>query len=422
VDAIELGRRRAAELHAAAVARGLDPNDPYAFAVGVAKDRGLDVDTANPGAAVLDNGRATLVPEDALIVHENVGSPFERAFLIAHEIGHHELGDANGQATVIEVDPARASEPSPTGIDRVVDYGRRQRREVQMDLFGRELLMPRALVRRLHLEEGLTATAIAERMNAPFDAVAQQLFDALLLPVIESDRRVSTDKPLNVVQAAAAAHRGGPYILEAGPGTGKTQTLTARVVQLIDEGVDPRRLLVLTYSNKAAGEMAERIAKKRPEQASAIWTGTFHAFGLDLIRRLGPEFMLRREPRLMDRVEAVELLEVEFPRLALEHYLDLYDPMPGTSCATRCAGSANGPSKSSSGPIPRKASSCCPGAGSSSERWHGSTETGVSPRTSNRPSRPQPHGSSSHRSSSLRVVSQDYEITPDNLESGSEAR
>ncbi|WP_278374026.1 UvrD-helicase domain-containing protein [Sphingobium xenophagum] len=326
MDAIELGRRRAAELHAAAVARGLDPNDPYAFAVGVAKDRGLDVDTANPGAAVLDNGRATLVPEDALIVHENVGSPFERAFLIAHEIGHHELGDGNGQATVIEVDPARASEPSPTGIDRVVDYGRRQRREVQMDLFGRELLMPRALVRRLHLEEGLTATAIAERMNAPFDAVAQQLFDALLLPVIESDRRVSTDKPLNVVQAAAAAHRGGPYILEAGPGTGKTQTLTARVVQLIDEGVDPRRLLVLTYSNKAAGEMTERIAKKRPEQASAIWTGTFHAFGLDLIRRLGPEFMLRREPRLMDRVEAVELLEVEFPRLALEHYLDLYDP------------------------------------------------------------------------------------------------
>ena len=87
MDAIELGRRRAAELHAAAVARGLDPNDPYAFAVGVAKDRGLDVDTANPGAAVLDNGRATLVPEDALIVHENVGSPFERAFLIAHEIG-----------------------------------------------------------------------------------------------------------------------------------------------------------------------------------------------------------------------------------------------------------------------------------------------------------------------------------------------
>ncbi|MBN9430891.1 MAG: UvrD-helicase domain-containing protein [Bosea sp.] len=326
MDAIELGRRRAAELHAAAVARGLDPTDPYAFVVAIAKHRGLEVNPANPGATVLDNGRATLVPEDDLIVHERVGSPFEQAFLVAHEIGHHELGDATASPTVFEADPARASEPSPTGIDRVVDYGRRQRREVQMDLFGRELLIPRALVRRLHIEEGLTGSQIADRMNAPFDAVAQQLFDALLLPVIEPDERARVDKPLNAAQAAAAAHRGGPYILEAGPGTGKTQTLTARVVQLIDEGVDPRRLLVLTYSNKAAGEMAERIADKRPEEAAAMWIGTFHAFGLDIIRRLGPEFSLPSDPRLMDRVEAVELLEAEFPRLALEHYQDLYDP------------------------------------------------------------------------------------------------
>lgn len=326
MDALELGRRRAVELHDAAVARGLDPTHPYAFAVGEAKHRGLAVETANPGSAQLDGGRATLIAVDDLILHENIGTPFEQAFLVAHEIGHHELGDASVSPTALTPDMARPCEVSPTGIDRVVDYGRRQRREVQMDLFARELLMPRPLLRKLHLEDRLSATDIAGRMQAPFDVVAQQLLDALLVPVIEPKNEVLIEKPLNAEQAAAATHRGQAYLLEAGPGTGKTQTLTARVVQLLDEGVDPRRILVLTYSNKAAGEMAERIAAKRRDEAAAMWIGTFHAFGLDLIRRLNGEFGLPADPQLMDRVEAVELLEKEFPKLELDHYRDLYDP------------------------------------------------------------------------------------------------
>jgi len=326
MDAVELGRRRAAELHAAAVERGLDPAAPYLFAVEEANRRGLDVEAATPGSTQLDGGQATLVFVDDLIIHENGGSPFEQAFLVAHEIGHHELGDANTTPTALHADMARGAEPSPTGVDRVVDYGRRQRREVQMDLFARELLLPRPFVRRLHLEEGLSASQIAERMGAPYDVVAQQLFDALLLPAIENQDDLREERPLNATQEVAAAHRGCAYLLEAGPGTGKTRTLTARVLQLLEEDVDPRGILVLTYSNKAAAELAERIADIEPEHAAAIWVGTFHAFGLDLIRRLGPELSLPSDPRLMDRVEAVELLEAEFPRLELEHYRDLYDP------------------------------------------------------------------------------------------------
>lgn len=326
MDAVEIGRRRASDLHDAAVARGGEPARPYAFVLGEAEARGLEVEKATPGSTILDNGRATLIPEDDLIVHENVGTDFEQAFLVAHEIGHHELGDASVSPTLHDPDMARASEPSPTGIDRVVDYGRRQRREVQMDLFAREFLLPRKLVRRLHVDENLSASEIASRMGAPCDVVAQQLFDALLLPVITPEVKEAKEHPLNDAQAAAARHRGLPFLLEAGPGTGKTQTLTARVVQLLDENVDPRRILVLTYSNKAAGEMAERIADKRREKAAAMWIGTFHAFGLDLVRRLNVEFGLPPNPRMMDRVEAVELLEAEFPRLSLDHYRDLYDP------------------------------------------------------------------------------------------------
>jgi superfamily I DNA/RNA helicase len=325
MDSIEIARRTAADLHSCAVSRGLDPTDPYEFAKGAAKERGLSVEHAAPGSASLNGGRATYIPEDDLIIHEDKGSAFDRAFLVAHEIGHAVLGDRT-VATANEVEPTRAAEPSPVGIDRVVDYGRRQRREVQMDLFARELLLPRPLMCRMHLEDGFTASQIADRMKAPFDVVAQQLVDVLLLPVIELQEKVRREADLNAEQATAAKHRGKAYLLEAGPGTGKTQTLTERVVQLIDEGVDPRRILVLTYSNKAAGEMSDRVAAKRPDKAAAMWMGTFHAFGLDLIRRFNTEFGVSDNPRMMDRVEAVELLEAEFPKLSLEHYVDLYDP------------------------------------------------------------------------------------------------
>jgi superfamily I DNA/RNA helicase len=327
MDAIELARQRAAALHREAVEAGSDPWRPYEFAVAEAKRRGLDVEPTSAGATVLDGSRATLVAGHELIVHEDAGSPFEQAFLVVHEIAHAELGDAPDRAGPTEIDPARPAEPSPTGVDRVVDYGRRERREVQMDLFAREFLLPRPVVRRLHVEDGMTASAIAAKLDAPFEVVAQQLMDALLLPATElSPEKTGSDKPLNDEQAAAAAHRGKAYMLEAGPGTGKTQTLTARIESLLDDGVDPRRILVLTFSNKAAGEMAGRLARKRPAEASAMWIGTFHAFGLDIIRRFHQELGLPPNPRLMDKTEAVELIENEFPKLGLRHYRNLYDP------------------------------------------------------------------------------------------------
>ena len=327
MDGVELARQIAARLHAEAVARGSDPWRPYEFAVAEAQRRGLDVEPTAPGAVLLDGGRAIFIARDRLILHENTGTPFEQAFLVAHEIGHVELGDDEDRTPVREIDPARPAEAAPVGLDRVVDYGRRQRREVQMDLFAREFLLPRAMARRLHLEENLSASAIAARLGAPFEVVARQLLDALLLPaIILADEAERIEWPLNEEQQTAADWRGGPYLLEAGPGTGKTETLTARVEVLLAQGVDPRRILVLTFSNKAAGEMADRIAQKHQQAAAAMWIGTFHAFGLDVIRRFHAELGLPKDPRLMDRTEAVDVLEAEFPRLNLTHYRNLSDP------------------------------------------------------------------------------------------------
>ena len=327
MDGIEIARKIAADLHRQAVEKGRDPWQPYEFTVAEANSRDIDVEPTASGAAMLNGGRATFVAKDRLILHENGGTRFDQAFLVAHEIGHVELGDDPDGEPESTIDPTRSAEPSPIGVDRVVDYGRRQRREVQIDLFAREFLLPRPVVRKLHIEEGLTASAIAQRLGAPFEVVAQQLLDALLLPPIAPKAEKQTvERPLNPLQAEAAKHRGKAYLLEAGPGTGKTQTLTARVAGLIDDKVDPRRILLLTFSNKAAGEMAERIAQKNKQAAAAMWIGTFHAFGLDLIRRFHTELGLPKDPRMMDRTEAAELLEHEFPRLGLIHYRNIYDP------------------------------------------------------------------------------------------------
>lgn len=327
MDSVEITRRVAAELHAQAVERGNDFWSPYRFAVAEADRRGIDVEQTAAGAAILNGGRAMFVRKDDLILHENIGTAFEQAFLVAHEIGHIELGDDAEDDSSAGIDPTRPAEPSPVGFDRVVDYGRRQRREVQMDLFAREFLLPRGVARALHVDDGLSASAIAKRLGAPFDVVAQQLFDALLLPPIAAlSEQELPERPLNRRQTDAAAHRVEACLLEAGPGTGKTQTLSERVIGLIDDGVDPRRILLLTFSNRAAGEMAARIGRKRKDAAAAMWIGTFHAFGLDIIRRFHAELGLPVDPQLLDRTEAVELLESEISRLGLTYHRNIYDP------------------------------------------------------------------------------------------------
>jgi len=327
MDAVELARQKAADLHRQAIKQGLDPWHPYEFAVAIANQQDYDVEDALCGASILDGGRAKLLPSGRLILHEKKGTSFERALLVAHEVGHALLGDADDSTPSKDMDFARPAEAAPVGEDRVVDYGRKQRREVQMDLFARELLIPRYRARELHLTQGLGAQDLSSKLDAPYEVIAQQLLDALLLPQITLTATEAKEYGLNPSQLKAASHRGHAFLVAAGPGTGKTQTLISRVEQLLlKDKVDPRRILLLTFSNKAAGEMANRIGAKQPEAAAALWVGTFHAFGLDLVRRFHASLELPPDPRMIDRTEGVELLEHEFPRLQLQHYQDLYDP------------------------------------------------------------------------------------------------
>ena len=92
-------------------------------------------------------------------------------------------------------------------------------------------------------------------------------------------------KDLNKQQFEAVTHDVGSVFVIAGAGTGKTRTLTMRIAYLIAQGYDPSRILAVTFTNKAAKEMKTRVIDMVGPSASQVWMYTFHAFGLQILRK-----------------------------------------------------------------------------------------------------------------------------------------
>jgi DNA helicase-2/ATP-dependent DNA helicase PcrA len=160
--------------------------------------------------------------------------------------------------------------------------------------------------------------------------------------------RIPYEQVLNQQQLRAVMHTTGPALVLAGAGTGKTRTLTYRVARLVEDGIDPASILLMTFTRKAASEMLRRSAALLDGRCERVAGGTFHAFAYACLRRFGFDAAIRdgeqsttRPVRVLDQSDAqdvmnlvrgrfdVAALKKRFPQKGTLH--DMYSATVNTS-------------------------------------------------------------------------------------------
>ncbi|MBO9461164.1 UvrD-helicase domain-containing protein [Labrenzia sp. R5_0] len=303
---------------------------PFDLIQAALKGKGVSVQFVSPDEPQLDGGDAKYVPIFGCILVRNDVSLGRKAELLAHEFGHIIVHQSEH---VCEVDSIDITAQEEGALARANAYGPRERRELQANVFAREFLLPREFARELFLFRGLTAEEIARQLEIEPSIVRLQLVDALLTNEPVENKAANETVPVqpqalieDKSQDRAAEQSGQAFLLEAGPGSGKTRTLVKRVNWLLSQDIPSHQILALTFSNKAAAELSNRIAQKDPQAALQLWSGTFHAFGYELIKRHYDVLGLPPSPRLIGKTEALELLEDRLPVMDLSHFHDLRSP------------------------------------------------------------------------------------------------
>ena len=139
-------------------------------------------------------------------------------------------------------------------------------------------------------------------------------------PVAECDEanyRIRYREVLNPQQFAAAVHRDGPLLVVAGAGSGKTRTLIYRVARLIESGVAPGSILLMTFTRRAAQEMLRRVEQLIGERGGQVSGGTFHSFANQTLRRYGNVIGLKPNFTILDRSDMEDILNLLRGRMGL---------------------------------------------------------------------------------------------------------
>jgi DNA helicase II / ATP-dependent DNA helicase PcrA len=278
----------------------------------------------------IDLGPGTLGSLDRSARLISVAKSLDQAtehLVVAHEIGHFTLHD-DPSNEVTGLQQGLGGDPVDSGAGKVEGYAPRERKEVQADVFAGEFLCPADWLREAYLREGKRPQELALVLGMPITLILNQMARALLLPSLSLAPAAQPGivHELDDSQELAVAWDKGPLLVDAGPGTGKTRTLVHRVQRVLSKGSNPGSFLALTFSNKAAEEMRERLSGLVGDAAIEMWIGTFHAFGLELLRKWPSAVHRTTGLRVLDQTGALALLEENLDKLPLHHYQNLYEP------------------------------------------------------------------------------------------------
>jgi DNA helicase-2/ATP-dependent DNA helicase PcrA len=117
-------------------------------------------------------------------------------------------------------------------------------------------------------------------------------------------------------QREAVEHVEGPLLILAGAGSGKTRVITRRVAHLIHQGVRPSNILAITFTNKAAGEMRQRVHALVPR--SGAWISTFHSFGVRLLRLYADRLGLDRNFTIYDQTDRARVVKMALEDVGID--------------------------------------------------------------------------------------------------------
>ncbi|MEK7578675.1 MAG: ATP-dependent helicase [Patescibacteria group bacterium] len=145
-------------------------------------------------------------------------------------------------------------------------------------------------------------------------------------------RKIDYQKELNPKQREAVFSTEGPHLVIAGAGSGKTRVLVYRVAYLVEKGINPEELLLLTFTRKAAAEMLRRASSLLDERCNRVSGGTFHSFANIVLRKYAPCLGLAANFTILDRSDAEDTINLIRTKLGFHKSKECF-PRKGTLCA-----------------------------------------------------------------------------------------